>query len=69
MCSHTAKNEGSEEGQWDDEQIKEAIVSLSHAVPYPGTVVIKPLWNEEKETNNSLGHVQRVKWNVGKVFM
>lgn len=43
MRGHTAEDEGGEEGQRDDEHVEEAIVAFSHAVSYPGAVVVKPL--------------------------
>lgn len=40
---HAAEDEGSEEGQRDDEHVEEAVVALPHAVSYPGAMVVKAL--------------------------
>lgn len=49
MCGHTAEDKRSEEGQRYDEHVKEAIVALSHAVPHPRAVMIKPLCRKRKK--------------------
>lgn len=43
VCGHAAEDEGGVKGQRDDEHVEEAIVALSHAVSYPGAMMVKAL--------------------------
>lgn len=43
MSDDKGKDEYREEGQRKDEHVEEAVVPPSHAVPHPGTVVVKTL--------------------------
>lgn len=43
MGEHACEDINTEYGQREDKQIEVTIVPPSHTVPYPGTVVVKPL--------------------------
>lgn len=43
MCDDAAKYERCQKGQRDDEAVEKAVVTFSHAVTHPRTVVIKSL--------------------------
>lgn len=48
MGEHACEDINTEYGQREDKQIEVTIVPPSHAVPHPGTVVVKPLWNTKQ---------------------
>ena len=43
MCDDEGEDEDSEEGEREDEHVEETVVPPPHAVPNPGTVVVKTL--------------------------
>ena len=44
VSDDTGEDEDTQEGKRYDEEVKVAVVSSSHTVPNPWTVVVKPLW-------------------------
>lgn len=43
MGDDEGKDKDGEEGEGENEQVEEPVVSLSHAVAYPGAVVVKTI--------------------------
>lgn len=51
MRDDEREDEDGEEGEREDEHVEETVVPPSHAVPHPGTVVVKTLcMNRERQT-------------------
>ncbi len=48
------EDEDGEEGEWEDEQVEEAIVPPPHAVAHPRAVMIKSLWGETHRQENHM---------------
>ena len=48
MRDDKGEDEDGEEGEREDEHVEETVVSPSYAVPHPGTVVVKTLWEDTK---------------------
>ena len=49
VCDDEGENEDGEEGEGEDEHVEETVVPSSHAVPHPGTVVVKALCEGGRE--------------------